>query len=403
MPPEQEVGLLDGIDAIGEPEASPTPEPSPSPSPAPEQKAVETPASPAPAPDKPKLPFDDDIPQKPAKPQAQDKPKPEPAKPEPKIPENQKSVRGGSLEEFRKNYETTKKERDELASKLKALETAREEGTRAEVAKATAELNAKMEQIRKRNEELETEVKFTNYTRSSEYKDKFEKPLESAWREAIADISGATIELEDGTERQASVQDIQALLHMPAIAAARRANELFGAAAPAVLQHRNAILSLTKARESAIKEYQEKGAEREREMQTNAERQRERIYGVFNETIKHYETADASLYGRPEDPEEQKYWDKGDRLIALAVKRQGLDESLPEEEQSAILTKAQATVAARARAFGPLIARMHKLEAELESLRGKQAKLVKSEPGNGSDRKVEARESGDLYSGIDSL
>ena len=227
--------------------------------------------------------------------------------------------------------------------------------------------------------------------------------MESAWREAIADISGATIELEDGTERQASVQDIQALLHMPAIAAARRANELFGAAAPAVLQHRNAILSLTRARENAIKEYQEKGAEREREMSAKASQQMERIYGVFNETIKHYETADASLYGRPEDPEEQKYWDKGDRLIALAVKRQGLDESLPEEEQSAILTKAQATVAARARAFGPLIARMHKLEAEVESLRGKQAKLTKSEPGNGSDRKAEAREAGDLYSGIDSL
>ena len=401
--PEQEVGLLEGIDAIGEPEASPTPEPSPSPSPAPEPKAVETPAAPAPAPEKPKLPFDDDIPQKPAKQQAQDKPKPEAAKPEPKIPENQKSVRGGSLEEFRKNYETTKKERDDLASKLKALETAREEGTKAEIKKATEAYEKKVAELEAKYNEVETRLKFTDYTRSSEYKEKFEKPLESAWREAIADISGATIELEDGTERQASVQDIQALLHMPAIAAARRANELFGAAAPAVLQHRNAILSLTRARENAIKEYQEKGAEREREMSAKASQQMERIYGTFNETIKHYETADASLYGRPEDPEEQKYWDKGDRLIALAVKRQGLDESLPEEEQSAILTKAQATVAARARAFGPLIARMHKLEAEVESLRGKQAKLVKSEPGNGSDRKAEAREAGDLYSGIDSL
>lgn len=401
MPPE-ETSIYDGIESIGE--ETPVASPEPSPSPAPEPKAVETPSAPtaAPAPEKQKLPFDDDIPQKP-KPQAQDKPKHEATKPEPKIPENQKSVRGGSLEEFRKNYETTKKERDELASKLKALETAREEGTRAEIKKATEAYEKKVSELEAKYTEVETRLKFTDYTRSSEYKEKFEKPLESAWREAISDISGATIELEDGTERQASVQDIQALLQMPAIAAARRANELFGAAAPAVLQHRNAILSLTRARESAIKEYQEKGAEREREMQTNSERQRERIYGVFNETIKHYETADASLYGRPEDPEEQKYWDKGDRLIALAVKRQGLDESLPEEEQSSILTKAQATVAARARAFGPLIARMHKLEAEVESLRGKQAKLVKSEPGNGSDRKAEARESGDLYSGIDSL
>lgn len=401
MPPE-ETSIYDGIESIGEETPVVTPEPSPSPSPSPEPKAVETPAAPAAPAPAPKLPFDDDIPQKP-KAQAQEKPKPETAKPEPKIPENQKSVRGGSLEEFRKNYETTKKERDELASKLKALETAREEGTRAEIKKATEAYEKKVAELEAKYTEVETRLKFTDYTRSSEYKEKFEKPLESAWREAIADISGATIELEDGTERQASVQDIQSLLHMPAIAAARRANELFGAAAPAVLQHRNAILSLTRARESAIKEYQEKGAEREREMQTNSERQRERIYGVFNETIKHYETADASLYGRPEDPEEQKYWDKGDRLIALAVKRQGLDENLPEEEQSAILTKAQATVAARARAFGPLIARMHKLEAEVESLRGKQAKLVKSEPGNGSDRKAEARESGDLYSGIDSL
>ena len=400
MPPE-ETSIYDGIEAIGE--ETPVASPEPSPAPAPEPKAVETPATPTPAPaPAPKLPFDDDIPQKP-KPQAQDKPKPEATKPEPKIPENQKSVRGGSLEEFRKNYETTKKERDELASKLKALETAREEGTRAEIKKATEAYEKKVSELEAKYTEVETRLRFTDYTRSSEYKEKFEKPLESAWREAISDISGATIELEDGTERQASVQDIQSLLHMPAIAAARRANELFGAAAPAVLQHRNAILSLTRARESAIKEYQEKGAEREREMQTNSERQRERIYGVFNETIKHYETADASLYGRPEDPEEQKYWDKGDRLIALAVKRQGLDESLPEDEQSAILTKAQATVAARARAFGPLIARMHKLEAEVESLRGKQAKLTKSEPGNGSDRKAEARESGDLYSGIDSL
>lgn len=401
--PEQEVGLLEGIDAIGEETPVASPEPSPSPSPAPEPKAVETPAAPAPAPEKPKLPFDDDIPQKPAKQQAQEKPKPEAAKPEPKIPENQKSVRGGSLEEFRKNYETTKKERDELASKLKALETAREEGTRAEVAKATAELNAKMEQIRKRNEELETEVKFTDYTRSSEYKEKFEKPLTQAWMDVLQDIEGEKVELEDGTVRPVTQHDISALLRMPTIEAAKRANELFGAAAPVILQHRNAILSLTRARENAIKEYREKGAEREREMQTNAERQRERIYGVFNETIKRYETEAAPLYGKPQDPDEQRYWEKGDALIALAVKRQGLDERLPYEEQSRIVTEAQAAVAARARAFGPLLHRMHKLEAEVESLRGKQAKLVKSEPGNGSDRKAEAREAGDLYSGIDSL
>lgn len=399
MPPEENASLIDRIDDIGAPEApvESTPQPAPTPTPKPAPAPTPTP-SPEPAKTTPAL--DDDLPKRPTKPA-------EPAKPAAskpvEIPDDQKSARGGTLKEFRDQYETTKKERDELASKLKALETAREEGTRAEIAKATAELNAKMEQIRKRNEELETEVKFTNYTRSSEYKDKFEKPLQSAWEEALADISGATIELEDGTERQASAQDIQALLQLPAIAAARRANELFGAAAPAVIQHRNNILGIIKARDNAIKEYREKGAEREREMSAKASQQMERVYSVFNETIKQYETADAGLYGRPEDPEAQQYWDKGDKLVALAVKRQGLDDSLPEDEQSAVLTRAQATVAARARAFGPLLHKLHKLEAEVEGLRGKQAKLTKSEPGPGSDRKAEAREARDLYSGIDEL
>lgn len=402
MPPEQEVGLLDGIDAIGSPEpqaAEPTP--APAPAPAPEPKATPAP-EPAPEPAKTTA-FDDDLPKRPVK------QTPEPAKPTqtPKkveIPDGQKSVRGGSLEEFRKNYETTKKERDELAGKLKALETAREEGTRAEIKKATEAYEKKVAELEAKYNEVETRLKFTDYTRSSEYKDKFEKPLESAWREAIADISGATIELEDGTERQASVQDIQALLQMPALQAAKRANELFGAGAHAVLQHRASILSLSRARESAIKEYQEKGVEREREMSSKASQQMERVYGVFNETIKQYETGDAGLYGRPEDPEAQQYWDKGDRLIALAVKRQGLDERLPEEEQSAVLTRAQATVAARARAFGPLLHKLHKLEAEVESLRGKQGKLLKSEPGQGSDRNADASEAEvGLIEGIDKL
>ena len=393
-----EAGLLDGIDNIGAPETpAVTPEPAPTPSPEPTPTPTPAPATVA---EKPKLPFDDDFPAPVEKP----KPQPQAAKKAVEIPEEQKSARGGTLKEFRENYETTKKERDELASKLKALETAREEGTRAEIKKATEEYEKKVSALEAKYNEVETRLKFTDYTRSTEYKDKFEKPLQSAWQEAIADISGATIELEDGSERQASHQDIQALLHLPAIAAAKRATELFGAAAPAVLQHRNSILSIMKARDGAVREYQEKGAEREREMSAKASQQMERVYGVFNETIRNYESADAGLYGRPEDPDAQKFWDAGDRLIALAVKRQGLDSSLPEEEQSAVLTKAQAAVAARARAFGPLRHRVMKLESELEELRGKHAKLSKSEPGQGSDRATQAAESEeDLIGGIDKL
>jgi Skp family chaperone for outer membrane proteins len=377
-----------GIAAIGNPTPEPTqtpapaPEPTPAPTPAPAQATPEP--APAPAP-KAKLPFDDDFPT----------PTPAPAAPAKKSevpPEGQKSVRGGSLEEFRKNYETTKKERDELKTKYDALEKAREEGTRAEVAKATAEYEKKIAELQSRYEDAETRLKFTDYTRSGEYKDKYEKPLESAWKEAIKDLDGATIELEDGSERPATWADIRQLVDMPSIQAAKHASKLFGDAAPAILQHRSAIQRIERDRKQAIEDYRTKGAEREREMATRSTQQRERLFEVFNGTVKEYETADAKLYGRPEDPEAQKFWDKGNDLVDLAVKRRGLDETLPEDQQSEVLTRAQAAVAARARAFGPLRLRVMNLEREIEELRGKQATFTKSEPGQGSDRQTEASE-----------
>jgi hypothetical protein len=377
------------------PAAAPTPTPEPAPQPAPEPAATPAAAKPAPVEDDFGLA---DLTKKP-----EPAKKAEPAKkPEPAAKPTEASK--GGLKEFREQYETTKKERDELAGKLAALEKAREEGTRAEVAKAAKEYEAKLSEVKKRNEELETELKYTNYTRSPEYSEKYQKPLENAWKNVLRDIDGYEIDTGDGSTRAASVDDIKQLVGMTALRAAKVANELFGDAAPEILAHRRRIVELTEQRQAAIEEYRTKGAEREREMQSRQSQQVSHVMEKFHTGLKAYEESHPEIFGRDSKDEEiQKAFDAGDRLVSVALKGDGLNDKSP-DEYTELLTKAQAALAARARSFGPERIRRIRAEQKVVELEERLGKLTKSEPGQGSDaaRRDEPMDE-DITAGIDRL
>jgi hypothetical protein len=368
------------------PAAAPTPTPEPAPAAANPQPAPEPVAAAKPA------PVEDDfgLADLTKKPEPVKKVEPakkaEPAKPT--------EASKGGLKEFREQYETTKKERDELAGKLAALEKAREEGTRAEVAKAAKEYEAKLSEVKKRNEELETELKYTNYTRSPEYSEKYQKPLENAWKNVLRDIDGYEIDTGDGSTRPASVDDIKQLVGMTALRAAKVANELFGDAAPEILAHRRRIVELTEQRQAAIEEYKTKGAQREREMQSRQSQQVSQVMEKFHTGLKAYEETHPEIFGRDSKDEEiQKAFDAGDRL----------NDKSP-DEYTELLTKAQAALAARARSFGPERIRRIRAEQKVAELEERLGKLTKSEPGQGSDaaRRDEPVDE-DITAGIDRL
>ncbi len=225
--------------------ASPAPAPvTPDPAPAPAPAAPAAPAATAPEATKP--PVDDlfNLDKFTAK-----KEEPAPAPPKQDAPAKSEPA---SLKQFREQYEMTKKERDDLASKVAELERARSEGTKKEIEEATKALKAEMDSIRKNAEELDTEVRYLNYTRSGEYKQKYEAPLREAWQTALGDIEGIRVTDADGTERDASHEDIMAILNVPVAKAAIIAQEMFGAAAPEIMAHRRRILELTQARDKSI-------------------------------------------------------------------------------------------------------------------------------------------------------
>ena len=306
---------------------------------------------------------------------------PEPAKPEP-----------ASLKQFREQYEMTKKERDDFAAKVAELERAKSEGTRKEVEEATKALKAEMDSIRKNAEELDTEVRYLNYTRSSEYKQKYETPLREAWQTALGDIEGIRVTDADGTERDANHQDIMALLNVPVAKAAIIAQETFGPAAPEIMAHRRRLIELTQARDKSIAEWKEKGAQREVESKKQLESRQTRSRELFESQFADYEKTHAQLFGREEGDEDgNKLLDESDRLVRIALKGEGIDADMGYDDKVDLITKAQAQVALRARAYGRERLRVIRLQQKVAELEKKVGKVRLSEPGQGEGTSTATR------------
>ena len=297
-----------------------------------------------------------------------------------------------SIKQFREQYDLTKKERDDFAAKVSELERARSEGTRKEVEEATKALKSEMDTIRKNAEELDTEVRYLNYTRSGEYKQKYETPLREAWQTALGDIDGIRVTDADGTERDANHHDIMAILNVPVAKAAIIAQEMFGAAAPEIMTHRRRLLELTQSRDKSIAEWKEKGSQREVERSKQVEGRQSRSRELFESQFSDYEKSHPQLFGREEgDDDGNKLLDESDRLIRIALKGEGVDADMGYEDKVDLITKAQAQVALRARAYGRERLRVIRLQQKVAELEKKVGKVRSSEPGQGEGTSTAAR------------
>ena len=309
-----------------------------------------------------------------------------------KAPEPAAKNEPASLKQFREQYEMTKKERDDFAAKVSELERAKSEGTRKEVEEATKALKAEMDSIRKNAEELDTEVRYLNYTRSGEYKQKYEAPLREAWQTALGDIEGIRVTDEDGTERDANHQDIMVLLNVPVAKAAIIAQETFGPAAPEIMAHRRRLIELTQARDKSIAEWKEKGAQREVESKKQLESRQTRSRDLFESQFADYEKTHSQLFGREEGDEDgNKLLDESDRLVRIALKGEGIDADMGYDDKVDLITKAQAQVALRARAYGRERLRVIRLQQKVAELEKKVGKVRSSEPGQGEGTSTATR------------
>lgn len=183
----------------------------------------------------------------------------------------------GLKKKVREEYEP---ELNKLRDKVKEYEASHPQ--------QTEQLTKELEETRKRRDELESEIRFVNYQKSTEYQEKYVKPYQEAWNKAVEELAELTVSDAEGNTRTATANDLLALANLPLGEARRQAREMFGDAADDVMTHRRVIRELSAAQTKALDDAQKQSGEREKQLAT--QRQIE-----HQQTIKLWQTENQEL------------------------------------------------------------------------------------------------------------
>lgn len=252
-------------------------------------------------------------------------------------------------------------------------------------AKRKAELE-KLQAFEKRNKELEDHIRYVDYSKSSEFKEKYQQPYEKAWKDAMAELKEITVEDESGSSRPFTAQDMLELVNMPLPKARELADELFGSFADDIMAQRKEIRSLFDKQVQALEDAKKNGAEREKATQSERERLESEI---GNEVKAKWESLNAAItkdeklgkYFQPieGDDESNTKLAKGFELVDSAFARSPMDPSLTPEERDIIIQK-HVAVRNRAAAFGRLTLMVEKRDARIAELEAELAQYSESTP-----------------------
>jgi hypothetical protein len=255
--------------------------------------------------------------------------------------------------------------------------------TRGDPVKADA-LVKRAEAAEARARELEEHIRFVDFSKSTEFADKYQKPYQEAWARAGKDLAELTID-DGGTTRAATVQDLVALANMPLGAARAKANEMFGDAADDVMAHRRHILDLSEAQQKALDDARKAAGDREKqtsEAGQQAQAQARQIWSEYNASRE----AKWSLMQPKEGDDEwngrlEKAKDFVDRWWAVSA----FDPKMSADDRRAAV---QNHAEIRHRAIGFQMVRLEnkRLKASVADLEAKLAQFKGSQPTNGGGR-----------------
>lgn len=326
------------------------------PAPAPDPKAK---AAPAPT-DPPATPEGDDPPAAPA----DDKgtPPPDPKK------------KANPWDLYNKSKETVKT----LEARLAELES--------KVMKP--EQQKEWEQKTARLKELEEEIRYTNYQKSSEFQEKYQKPYDAAWKRAVGDLGELTVPDGQGGERPMQANDLLELVNLPLQEARKIAVEKFGDFANDAMQHRKEIRRLFDEQAAALDTVRKEGEAREK---TRMEQYQQQIKTMTKEVQETWNAANEAAktdekYGRYFKPVEgDADWNqrlaKGTELTDRAFS-ENPTMAKDADERRAIVQR-HAAVRNRAAAFGALVHLTTKLEGQVAALNEKLKRYEGAEPPAG--------------------
>jgi hypothetical protein len=351
--------------------------------PAAEPKAKVTPPKPgAGAPKLPKaegddLPPDDDV-------------EPKPDANAPVLPEDQPSPT--RIPELRKAYDSLKPVIKELRGKITTAENKVKE-LESRKPEDNAPVLKELETVKKRNDQLESVIRFKDYESSKEFETQFKQPYLEAWNAAVGDFEQLTVRVPDGVEettgepkfktRQATSNDLLQLANLPLNEMDDKAAEMFGRSAARVIRHVEEVRKLAVAQQKALTKAQQESLEHGKVAQAQTKAQHEARIKLWNEKNVALATKYPKWFAPVEgETEENALLQKG---FALADKMFApTPETAPKTPEEAL--NVHLKIRNKAANHDRLALRLNKANARITELETTLKEYEASEPPGGAPR-----------------
>lgn len=276
---------------------------------------------------------------------------------------------------------------DEYKAKVIALE--RQLAERSTVPQDELKsIQERAQKLEARNKEIEDEIRFVNYRKSQEFREKFDEPYHRAWKSALQELGELTVNTANGP-RPVTEQDLLELVNLPLAKAREIADEAFGNFADDVMGHRKTIRQLWDTQAAALDDVRKNGEAREKERMEQMRAAHQQMHSFITETWKSVNDmiVKDEQYGRyfssrEGDEDGNTRLQKGFDLVDKAWKENPAGPNLTPEERKQII-KRHAAVRNRAAAFGRLVNENRSLQKRVDELEAKQKEMNGSTPTTG--------------------
>lgn len=252
---------------------------------------------------------------------------------------------------------------------------------KARLAKAAdAEAAAKRaEAAEKRLAELESDMRFIDYSRSSEYQQKYARPYQDAYGRALSDFKQLQVQDGEGNQRPATEQDLLALASAPVGQLDELAETWFGKSAPRVVRHIEKMRELADDANRAL-ETARKDGETHRQQQETATRQ------IHEAVAQNWQVAIAEVpdFLKPKEGDDE--WngrvDKAREWVDETLKANVADPKLTAEQRAEAIRR-HANMRWRAIGYSSLKLELKRAQSEAAALRKELEAFKKSGPPEG--------------------
>lgn len=238
-----------------------------------------------------------------------------------------------------------------------------------------------------RNKELESDMKYVDYKKSSEFKEKYEQPFQKAWIRAVKDVTQLTVTDEAGTQRVATAEDLWSLVNLPLGEATRRAKELFGddLGNYVMSNHYGKIRELSEAQTEALETARKEGTNREQQKAQDTQLIRGEVAQTYERVRDEQAQKQPWLQEREGDDDWNAKLAKSLNFVEETLKSSAFDSKLTAEQRAELVSR-HVAVRNRAIAFPMLRLENKRQKAELDALRKQVAEFTGTEPGAGDGK-----------------